>query len=171
MNDETGLRSNARLTRRAFLVAGGVVAAGIGLYVGTPSLHGTLTAFVDTLIPEDEFGPSASQTGVVDVLEGALEGNRKRRFQVAMTLAWLNMRARGSFAGADLEVRNALVAEMAAMPRRTWRRDTYMYVRERAMLHYYGDASRALALGFVGPPQPYGHEAPWAPWAGVGKDV
>lgn len=174
MKNAGGPRSGARLTRRAFLAAGGVVAAGLGglgLYAAAYPLRGTLVAFVDTLIPEDEYGPSASQTGLVEELERTLEDHAQFRFKTAMVLGWLNVRARGSFASADLKTRNALVAEMAAASRRTWRRRTYMYVRERAMLHYYGDAARAVELGFMGPPQPSGHAAPWAPWTNGRRDV
>lgn len=154
------------LTRRRFLLAGGLFTASIGAVGGLLSFQPTLTALLDTMIPEDEFGPSASQTGAVDVVTGHLSGNLGRQLRMRAFLAWLNLRSGGSFALSSEERRLKLLEKIASGPQSSRQRRYLMSLRSQTMRHYYGSAARATELGFVGAPQPVGYPEAHLPWTG-----
>lgn len=164
-DDQTkSTRSGARLSRRALIFGSSAFILGIGIISGTLAAQPVLEALVDTIIPADEFGPAASETGAVEAIWSSMEGRLTDRLRLRMMFAWLNLSAGGSFARTGLSERSALLAAMAAKPFDDPRRRFYEWIRERTMQHYYGSAARAEALGFVGAPQPMGYPDAAAPW-------
>ncbi len=154
------------LTRRRFLLSGGLFAVGLGALGGVLGLQPTLTALVDTIIPHDEFGPSASQVGAVEAVSARMGGSLRRQLRLRVFLAWLNLRSGGSFAAASEDRRLSLLNKIASGPQSSSHRRYLRQLREYTMHHYYGSASRAVGLGFVGPPQPDGHLDAHLPWTG-----
>jgi len=152
------------LSRRRFLTATGVFALGVSAIGGVLTLQPTLTALVDTIVPEDEFGPSASQTGAVAAIQRRVNGDIARRMRLNGFLMWLNLRSGGSFALASEERRLGLLNKIASGPTQSLERRYLMGLRSQTMRHYYGSAARAKQLGFVGAPQPEGHLDAHLPW-------
>lgn len=145
------------LSRRRFLLLVPVLAlaglAGLSAWRN----EATLTAFVDTLLPEDELGPSASSTGAVDVLKSSFGGSAIRQAELRLLAAWLDLASDGSFAGATPERRNAVVGTLDRLDENTVRWKIYRRARGAVMLHYFSSAERAMAMGLPGPPQPGGY--------------
>lgn len=160
----TETTGGSRISRRVFMVGGTLIAIGVAAVSGALLLQPSLKAVVDTIIPADRFGPAASETGAVDAVWSAIEGRPLDRIRLRMALAWLNLRAGGSFAAASEATRNALLNELAARPIGDPRRRFFERIRMLTMQHYYGSAARAQALGFVGAPQPKGYPDAAAPW-------
>lgn len=157
-------RIKGGVSRRAFLFGGSILLVGIGTLASIFVFQPTLKALVDTIIPADEFGPAASQTGAVEHLCSAMKGRISSRIQIRAAIAWLNWQAGGSFAMASAKTKIQIVTELAQSPSGSNERRFYDWVRGQTMLHYYGSAARAQALGFVGAPQPTGHPDAWLPW-------
>lgn len=124
----------------------------------------TLRAFLDTLIPRDEYGPSATDVGLADIVRKAAEQNHWRFIELELSLLWMNFKAGGTFASASTERRNEIVSQMEAADSSSVLWKAYNFARNTCMLHYYADARRAVKMGFVGPPQPEGHAEPWGAW-------
>ncbi len=127
----------------------------------------TLEAFLDTLIPRDEFGPSATDIGLTDIIRQKAERNHWRFVELELAQVWMNLKAGGSFAGASEARRNEIVSQMEASGPDSVLWKAYHFARTHCMTYYYANAERATALGFVGPPQPDGHEEPAALWTGA----
>jgi Gluconate 2-dehydrogenase subunit 3 len=160
----TTTASGSRISRRAFMFGGTVIVLGVAAVSGALVLQPALKALVDTIIPADEFGPAASETGAVEAIWSSMQGRLADQLRLRIALAWLNLRAGGSFAAAGEAKRNALLNELAGRPIGDQRRRFFDWIRARTMQHYYGSAARAKALGFVGPPQPNGYPDAAAPW-------
>jgi hypothetical protein len=163
-DDTASSAGRARLTRRRFLIGGALTVVALGALAGALAGRPVLAAVVDTIVPADEFGPAASQTGAVEALWAQLEGTPVEQLRLRLVLGWLNLRAGGSFAAAGEAERTALLHAMAEKPAGDPRRRVYEWVRTRTLRHYYGSAARARALGFVGPPQPRGYPDAASPW-------
>jgi hypothetical protein len=80
----------------------------------------TITAYLDTLIPEDRLSPSASGVGIDTVIHRYIEASAQRAEFVAQGCRWLDEQARfqdaDSFAAMPGEAREVIVASMASAP-------------------------------------------------------
>jgi hypothetical protein len=162
--DRTKTAGGSRISRRIFVLGGAAVVCGVAVVSGALILQPGLKAVVDTIIPADEFGPAASETGATEAIWAAIEGRPLDQIRLRMALAWLNLRAGGSFALASEATRNAVLRELAGRPIDDPRRRFFDRIRKLTMRHYYGSAARAEALGFVGAPQPTGYPDAAMPW-------
>ena len=160
-------RTSMHITRRKLLLLGGVAIVSFVLGGTLFARRGTLEAFLDTPIPRDEFGPSATDVGLTKEVLTAADRNILRKAELEIALAWMNLRARGNFASRNETERNAIVSRMAELKPNSVLGGAYYRTRSTCMLHYYGNADRAVQLGFVGAPQPEGHLDPAQPWAGI----
>lgn len=124
----------------------------------------TLTAFVDTLLPEDEFGPAASSTGAVERLSLAFSGTLERQAELMLLVAWLNVSAGGIFANADDSAKFQVVESLDRLPTTSVRWGIYRRARASVMWHYFGSAERCIAMGLPGAPQPEGYPDAHLPW-------
>ena len=166
MTDQTSML----ITRRKLLLLGGVAIVSFLLGGALFTRRGTLEAFLDTLIPRDEFGPSATDVGLTESIQEVADRNLSRKLELEIALAWLNLQAGGDFASKPEHERNAIVSRLASADRHTVLGRAYYYVRTPCMRLYYGNAERARQLGFVSAPQPEGYLDPAQAWAGVTGD-
>ncbi len=157
------------LTRRKLLIFAPVAAVVALAGIAATNPRSTLQAFVDTLLPADEFGPAASATGVVEVLESTFSGSWKRWVELRKLTIWLNVSSGGVFANADASVRNEVVATLDKLSETSARWKTYNRARRTVMRHYFGNAERALAMGLPGAPQPVGYPNAHLPWERPGR--
>ncbi len=164
------LAGRLRLTRRKLLLLAPVAILSGFLGISTWRTDKTLTAFVDTLLPADEYGPAASATGAVQVLQSAFSGSLARNAELRILVLWLDVAAGGSFAGADPETRFQVVDRLDQRSEHTTSWKIYRRARSSVMLHYFGSAERVLAMGLPGAPQPDGYDTPHLPWTGAGRD-
>jgi hypothetical protein len=145
------------LTRRRFLLMVPVLAMSAMAGYSVWRTDETITAFVDTLLPEDELGPAASATGAVEVVQGTFSGSTLRQAELRLLAAWLDFASGGSFAGASPERRHEVVEKLDGLSEDTVRWKIYRRARGAVMLHYFTDAKRAMAMGLPGAPQPDGY--------------
>lgn len=166
MPDGTQERAARRsiLTRRNFIILAPVtvLAALAGVTASNP--RSALQAFADTLLPADDFGPAASDTGAVAVLESTFSGSWKKWLELRKFTIWLNYSAGGIFASADASVRDAVLAKLDRLPETSAWWKTYNRARGAVMRHYFGNAERAMAMGLPGAPQPVGYPDAHLPW-------
>ncbi len=159
-----------RLTRRKLLLLAPVAIASGFLGISTWRTEKTLTAFVDTLLPADEYGPAASATGAVPILQSAFSRSLLRNAELRILTFWLDVAAGGSFAGADPATRFQVVDQLDRQSEHATSWKIYRRARSSVMKHYFGSAERVVAMGLPGAPQPGGYEAPHLPWTGAGRD-
>lgn len=159
-----------KLTRRRFfnttlatylaVRSGRAFAAGSGMDFLSAREFGTLTAFVDTLIPADRYSPAASALGVPEaVVQSGKEDSDVERV-IRAGCRWLDRSARSSgadgFAAMDEPGREAIVAAAAAGDARPLPKAFFRIVHQIAMRHYYAQTAAWSGLGYEGPPQPEG---------------
>jgi hypothetical protein len=117
----------------------------------------TITAYLDTLIPEDRLSPSASGVGIDTVIHRYIEASAQRAEFVAQGCRWLDEQARfqdaDSFAAMPGEAREVIVASMASAPGDAAPRMFFELLRSYAMRLYYARPESWPSLGFDGPPQ------------------
>lgn len=157
-------RDNNWITRRKVIL---IVIAAIVLVLPISRLlrpGDTLTAFVDTLLPEDEFGPAASSTGAVEQLRFAFSESLNREAELMLLVAWLNVSAGGLFANANDSTRYKVVESLDRLPTTTVRWGIYRRARASVMRHYFGSAERCTKMGLPGAPQPEGYPDAHLPW-------
>lgn len=125
---------------------------------GTPEGDtATITAYLDTLIPEDRLSPSASGVGIDAVIHRHIEADAERAGFVAQGCKWLDEQARqqggDNFAAMPGEARELIVTTMASAPRDAGPRMFFEMMRSNAMRLYYASPESWPSLGFDGPPQ------------------
>ncbi len=117
----------------------------------------TITAYLDTLIPQDRLSPSASGVGIDAVIHRYIEADAQRAGFVAQGCRWLDEQARhqgaDSFAAMPGEAREVIVAGMASAPGDAGPRMFFEMLRTHAMRLYYASPESWPSLGFDGPPQ------------------
>ena len=122
-------------------------------------LRPTLSAFLDTLIPDDDIGPGAIALSIDGKFLAAAARGRDRPFLMA-GLEWLDDRARqlgaASFAALEEAKRRGIVAEAAAAAAGTMQHRFFRSARYAVFYHYYADPRAGAAIGYDGPPQPLG---------------
>jgi len=165
--DDVTARGTLSASRRAALSA---LAAGCLLAItGLPATaraatirKRTLDAFLDMLLPEDRFGPSASALGTGDALIGfAPEGTDFHRL-LALGTQWLDRLAARPFADLPPQTRTDVLrylegADVNEIPGRFYR-----VVRQAAMELYHARAETIAGLPLNPAPQPEGYPPPWS---------
>ena len=154
------------VSRRAFLLLLPLAAIVAAVGLKQARLKETLAALADTILPADEFGPAASQTGAVEAITSGFQARAYGEAELRLLAGWLDVSAFGSFANATPERRNQILKQVSELAPRTLRWRTYNRARSVVMRHYFGSAARCMAMGLPGPPQPGGHETPHLPWRG-----
>lgn len=120
----------------------------------------TLSAYLDTLIPDDDLGPGIIRLGL-DKAFFTL-ASRYPRYGSFLTAGcvWLNEQARKAdaeeFATLDERGRDAIVVLASKAPRRSLPRRFFQSTRGSAFRLYYGKSESWAAIGYGGPPQPGG---------------
>ena len=113
-------------------------------------------AFLDTLLPSDSYGPSASELGIVEpTWKGLTTFPSDRRF-MQDACRWLDNQGNGHFSELSPERRRRLVAWMAERPAGNSANVFYHRTRNRAVMLYYRDPDMQARLGLTHPPQPRG---------------
>jgi len=119
-----------------------------------------LQAWLDTLLPADEFSPAASELGVDIRIVGKALGNPDYLRLIRAGCRWLDQQAmaRGAqpFARLDAPGRENVVrlAEQATM--KSIPRMFFEYTRADAFLFFYTQQETWGMLDYPGPPQPRG---------------
>jgi hypothetical protein len=125
-----------------------------------PPALSSFTAFLDQLIPEDEWSPSASQAGVDAAIIADAQDDKELARVIELGVAWLDAEARKRGAEAFHQMSNKrqmLLVSVAERHRRgTVPRVFFANLRTQAFHHYYADPQTWAALGYAGPPQPRG---------------
>lgn len=164
-NDVTAPRTLSSSRREALsALAAGCLLAITGL--PAPARAATireraLDAFLDTLLPEDRFGPSASTLGTRDTLIGfAPEGTDFHRL-LALGTQWLDGLSARPFADLPPQTRTDVMrylegADVNEIPGRFYR-----VVRQAAMELYHARADTISGLPLNPAPQPEGYPPPW----------
>ena len=153
------------LTRRTILkalVGSGLVAAAAGEarpLVRDASVEIRLRAFLDTLVPADEYSPSASALGISDALLAAAEGKAYARL-IGQGCAWLDrqarLRHRQAFERLSEGQRVSIVRRCEEAAPKSLENVFFRAVRDDLMSRYYAHPGVWPSLGYAGPPQPVG---------------
>jgi hypothetical protein len=122
-------------------------------------LHDTLAAYLDTLIPADEF-PSATQLGVGKHLVADTETDGGYRQLIEKGCEWLDAQAEqygaARFAALSQAQREQVVSLAAAGKAGLLAHMFFDRMQADAFAHYYAHPQSWRALGYPGPPQPEG---------------
>ena len=118
-------------------------------------------AFIDTLIPQDDKTPSASQLGVDQVILSEIRPQASRWNLCLLAIASLNKASHKSFQRdfaelSDSERESMLKAWLSQYDNDITHR-FFIFHRQRAMQLYYAQAVSWPGLGFQQPPQPSGY--------------
>lgn len=150
------------MNRRDFLRTGTALTALAATPVSgaTPqsesSMPAVFRAYLDTLLPSDSYGPSASAIGIVDsTWNGLTTFPTDRRF-MQDACRWLDNQGHGHFSELSPELRHRLVAWMAERPTGNSANVFYHRTRNRAVMLYYRHPDMQARLGLTHPPQPRG---------------
>ena len=119
------------------------------------------SAFIDTLIPADELGPSASGLDVPARLIAKAGGEARVIRLFDRGCEWLDGQA-GAFGGGFASLPEAdreRVVQMAAdQPERSLPEAFFKVVLRESLMLYYGRQQSWPGVGYLGPPQPEGFE-------------
>lgn len=159
------------LARRCLLKAVGVFFAGVHLSEDTVAAIQspqpsnlrlkTLAVFLDTLLPRDEHGGSATDFNIDKKLWEDATESWHFRLLLESGIQWLNKSDGPSFPDLDEKQRIAVVERMSRsgpdeIPNRFYRR-----IRQKAIVLYYSDPRSWKGLPIDSPPQPRGYPPPW----------
>lgn len=164
-----------RLRRRDFVL--GTLAASVVGYArsawaaavsrGAGDPLGALAPFLDTVLPADEIGPSATDLGVDRRFHALARRRPDLHRLLELACGWLDAEARragaADFAALAEAERDAIVARAEGAPPGTPPRALFDTIRPDAFRLYYSDSRSWGGLGYAGPPQPEGfldHDRP-----------
>ena len=154
------------ITRRQLLLGGllallpnkNILALPVSLEATTPSLEDTLAAFLDTLLPNDELGPSASMVGITGSLLKDAEESPLFAKLLTNGCAWLNAQSSGSYVLLPVTYKAQLVSWMEKQaPKSTIPSLFYTHIRYRALSYYFAMPEIQTSFGLPSPPQPAGY--------------
>jgi hypothetical protein len=136
---------------------------GLSAHAQAPAIRKpALAAFLDTLLPEDAFGPAASTLGIAEeVLAYAPQGSDLHRL-IALGTGWLDgLDAPRAFADLPASTRHDVLrfleqADRAQVPGRF-----FFVMRQFAMELYHARAETVADLPINPAPQPEGYPPPW----------
>ncbi|WP_173066655.1 gluconate 2-dehydrogenase subunit 3 family protein [Sulfurimicrobium lacus] len=136
--------------------------AGPALASATTGLErSTFAAFLDMLLPRDEFSGSATDLHVDEKLWEVSRSDPRFRRLIGLGCQWLNMTGGPPFAALSGEQQYALVDWMAHSDFDQVPRRFYELVREAAIEMYYSQPEAWHGLSIQNPPQPLGYKPPW----------
>lgn len=129
--------------------------------------------FLDTLMPQDAFSPSATALGVDRAIIARFPTNHRLQQLVFLGCNWLDNEARKE-GGADFTsvspiLQESIVGRAEDSPAQSLPLVFFTTLRGLTWLHYYTRAESWPGLGYTGPPQPggfMGHDKPPAGIAG-----
>lgn len=152
----------ANLSRREFLILlPGLAAAGAASCSddrSTPALRpDSLSAYLDVLIPADEFGPSASELGVAQILLKRAETDQDLRGLLLVGFRWLDSQTPSGFAALPQAAREQLMTETAGKPAGSLPRSFFDILRHQCFSAYYANPQAWRGLAIDRPPQPVGY--------------
>jgi hypothetical protein len=120
----------------------------------------SFAAFLDLLLPQDEFSPGASAVGVDAALIEQARGDRQLGKIIELGVGWLDRQAQTQGVKGFHELaedRQLLVVSIAERQRAgSLPRVFFENIRYQAFGHYYADPRSWGGLGYAGPPQPRG---------------
>ncbi|MDG4867859.1 hypothetical protein P8631_07585 [Guyparkeria sp. 1SP6A2] len=148
------------MNRRHFLITSIAAAASPALVAqagASAAPPEAFKAFVDTLLPADEFGPAASSLGiVVPAWRGLITFPSDRKF-MQNGCAWLDYQAGGAFDQISASLRGQIVGWMEQSAAQEAPNLFYRRVRSKAVSLYYRHPDIQSRLGIPHPPQPLGY--------------
>ncbi len=120
----------------------------------------TFAAYLDTLIPADDFTPSATQVGVPAKMLARLSMRPQPQQIVTAAGQWLNSQAvelaKKSFVELNAEQREKIVAQAERSQENSVPRIFFEMTRREAFVHYYADARSWKGIPDARAPQPLG---------------
>jgi hypothetical protein len=131
-----------------------------------------LRAWLDTLLPSDEFSPAASELGVLVSIAADARDDWRLLEVIARGCRWLDIQARHQgaqgFTQLDLAERErvAMLADQSGAG--SVARMFFEHTREHAFRHYYAQPASWKMLNYAGPPQPLGFMDQALPPSGLG---
>lgn len=121
-----------------------------------------LAAFLDTLLPTDEFGPAASSLAIdTEILGYAPDGSDLHRL-IALGTGWLDGLDARAFADLPAATRHDVLRYMAGADRAQVPGRFYVVLRQFAMELYHARADTIADLPLNRAPQPAGYPPPWS---------
>ncbi|MDS4014294.1 MAG: gluconate 2-dehydrogenase subunit 3 family protein [Candidatus Accumulibacter sp.] len=154
--------STPALSRRHFLAllatlaaAGGVACSEDAAVSALPT--DALAAFVDTLVPADEFGPSASAVGVHLTLTRKAMDEPELRQLLVNGFRWIDGQTNRGFAALNAESKNSFLQRMSEMPGDSLPRALFDQLRDHCFAAYYANSLAWRGLAIDRPPQPAGY--------------
>lgn len=117
----------------------------------------TLTAYVDVLVPADEFGPSASEVGVHQTLIRQAESDPAFRQLLILGFRWIGNQTGSGFLALSAEAKEQLLLRMSGMPLETLPRALFDFLRYQCFAAYYANPRAWAGLAIDRPPQPIGY--------------
>lgn len=144
-----------------FLRPTGVFAAGAIGSANEPGVQSAMfRAFIDTLIPADDFSPAASELGIDSRMLAQLRPSRRARRLVLRGLQWLERESKrrydSGFLQLNQEQREQLVAAAESAAANTLQHRFFSRMRDLSMRAYYSNPASWSGLA-VHAPQPLGY--------------
>ncbi len=155
---------NLSVTSRRELLLTSVSAGLSGLCLPALAQQGdvrTLGAVLDTLLPADEFSPSASDLGLEIEMERLIAGNDLLIRLFTIALDWLNSVDDRPFQDLDAARKVEILTAMAASDYNQVPGRFFHIVRALAMELYYARPEAISGFPLEIAPQPAGYPPPW----------
>ncbi|MDZ7711484.1 MAG: hypothetical protein U5K36_16555 [Roseovarius sp.] len=134
---------------------------GPALAQGPAPRPGALVAFLDTLLPADDFGPAASALGIdAEILAYAPDGSDLHRL-IALGSSWLDGLDARAFADLPAATQHDVLRYMEGADRAQVPGRFYAVLRQFAMELYHARADTTAGLPLNPAPQPEGYPPPW----------
>jgi hypothetical protein len=121
----------------------------------------TITAFVDTLLPDDGVSPAASVLGIDKELRDFIAESDLFVRMTDMVCDWLNTLGPVPFAALSPQERVSIVDYMAEADHNMLEGRFYHLVRLLSIELYYARAEAVVGLDLAPAPQPAGYLPPW----------
>ncbi len=163
MENTVQQRSSSTATRRAVLVS--TLSAGLsGLCFPALAREGdlqSLGAVLDTLLPADDWSPSASELGLDDEMRELIAGNENLNRLFLVALEWLDGVASRPFRELDQNRQTEILTAMAASDYNQIPGRFFHIVRALAVELYFARPEAIAGYPLNAAPQPAGYPPPW----------
>lgn len=123
--------------------------------------NATFSAFVDTLLPDDQITPAGTTLGVDDELRKFILESEPFIRMTEMVCDWLDTIYDAPFAELSPEDRLHIVDYMAEADRNMLEGRFYHLIRLLAIEFYYARTEALVGLDLASAPQPAGYLPPW----------
>lgn len=117
----------------------------------------TLSIFLDTLIPDDNFTPSATAAGVTDDMLAFAEKDRLLGSFISLGCQWLDLQTGVKFSELPDDARERILEWMSRAKGNSLPRKFFDITRHLAMGFYYRKPDVWKGLPVTRPPQPFGY--------------